>query len=81
MILYSLQCGNGHVFDEWFASGADYEAKAKARDIACPDCGGTDVRKAIMAPNVSRGAAAAAPASACATCGEAGGCPWSGEAA
>ena len=67
MILYSLQCGKGHVFDEWFASSADYDAKAKAHDIACPDCGGTDVGKAIMAPNVCRGAAAAPPAPACAS--------------
>lgn len=77
MILYSLQCRDGHVFDEWFASSADYETKAKTHDIACPDCGGTEVRKAIMAPNVSRGAAAA-PAAPCETCGDAGGCPWSG---
>lgn len=72
MIRYSLQCGEGHAFDDWFSNSADYDGKAAAGELACPECGGKDVRKAIMAPNVAS-SAKAAPAPA--PCGmPAGGC-------
>lgn len=71
MILYSVQCSHGHVFDEWFSNSADYDAKAAAGEIACPDCGDTGISKAIMAPNVAK---AAAPAPQC----PAGGCGGGG---
>lgn len=73
MIRYSLQCGSGHVFDDWFANSADYDAKAAAQDLACPDCGDRHVAKAIMAPNVT-GSAKAAPAPAPAPACGMGGC-------
>jgi hypothetical protein len=76
MIVFSLRCAKGHVFDEWFASGAEYEAKAKAGELCCPECGEGDVAKAMMAPRVSSGTEKAAPATPCATCGQEGGCPW-----
>jgi hypothetical protein len=57
MILYSVQCSHGHVFDEWFDNSSDYDAKAAAHEIACPDCGDHDIGKAIMAPRVGKGAA------------------------
>lgn len=77
MIVFSLRCAKGHQFDEWFASGSDYEAKAKAGELCCPECGNTEVAKAMMAPRVASAAAEkAAPAAPCAACGEAGGCPW-----
>ena len=71
MIRYSLLCGAGHAFDDWFSNSADYDAKAAAGELACPDCGGQDVRKAIMAPNV---ASSPTPAAAPAPCGMTGGC-------
>jgi len=61
VIRYSLQCADGHAFEEWFDSMADYDRRAAAGDLACPDCGGHEVAKAITAPNVARGAAAPAP--------------------
>jgi len=77
MIVYSLRCAKGHVFDEWFASSADFDAKAKSHALKCPRCGDSEIRKAIMAPRVGNSAAAApAPAAPCATCGQEGGCPW-----
>lgn len=76
MIVFSLRCAEGHVFKEWFASGAEYEARAKAGELRCPECGDGQVTKAIMAPHVSSGTETAAPAEPCATCGEASGCPW-----
>jgi hypothetical protein len=64
------------VFDEWFTSSGEYEAKAQAGELRCPKCGDTHVAKAIMAPRVSSGSAKAEPATPCATCGQEGGCPW-----
>lgn len=65
MIVYSLKCGQGHVFDEWFRSSAEYEEKAAAGAIACRECGDTSVAKAIMAPNVGSGDGGRAEAPAC----------------
>lgn len=74
MIHYGFYCEKDHEFDEWFDSIADYERRAAAREIACPDCGSHDVTKAIAAPNVAR---AAAPAPACGMAGPGcGGCAY-----
>lgn len=54
MIRYALSCRNGHGFEGWFASSDDYEAQRKKRRVACPMCDSTSVKKAIMAPAVSR---------------------------
>ena len=53
MIRYSLKCANGHRYDAWFASSAAYDALAKAGQLQCPECGVSDVAKALMAPNIS----------------------------
>jgi hypothetical protein len=55
MILFDLQCGKGHGFEGWFRDNAAYEAQEKAREVACPACGDTAVRKAIMAPRIGKG--------------------------
>ena len=78
MIVYSLHCANGHTFDEWFASSADFEERAGQGGIACPECGDTAVRKAIMAPNIGGAKAAEPAAPACVSCAESGACPWAG---
>lgn len=53
MIHYNLRCSHDHRFDEWFDNIGDYDIKAAAGVVICPDCGDTRVNKAIMAPNVS----------------------------
>lgn len=53
MIRYRLMCRQDHVFDEWFDSMADYDAKKAGSAIACPDCGDTHVDKTIMAPSLA----------------------------
>lgn len=55
MIVFNLHCASGHGFEEWFTSSADYEAKMAAREVACPECGGTDLTKAVSAPRVNGG--------------------------
>lgn len=86
MIRYRLICSQDHVFDEWFDSMGDYDAKKAASAIACPDCGDTAVQKTIMAPSLAgagdgsmgqvRSRKDSEPAAACGTGGCAtGGCP------
>ena len=55
MIVFDLKCADGHVFEEWFASSADYEAKQAAHAVSCPECGDTGISKALMAPRVAVG--------------------------
>ena len=53
MIVYALNCDQGHIFDSWFASSAAYDKQAKRGLIACPVCGSVKVEKAIMAPRLA----------------------------
>ncbi|HIJ38123.1 MAG TPA: DUF1178 family protein [Rhodospirillaceae bacterium] len=61
MIVYSVRCGNGHVFDEWFSNSTDYDVKASAGEVHCPDCGDSHISKAIMAPSIGKSSPAAPP--------------------
>ena len=55
MIQYALGCAEGHPFESWFPDSAAYEKQRKRGFVACPECGSTDVDKAIMAPAVVGG--------------------------
>jgi hypothetical protein len=59
MIKYALGCAEGHAFESWFPDSAAYEKQRKRGFIACPECGSTEVDKAIMAPAVVGGERAA----------------------
>lgn len=52
MIVFDLKCGQGHVFEAWFGSSADYEAQRARGLVACPLCNSAEVDKAVMAPAV-----------------------------
>jgi hypothetical protein len=62
VIVFDLKCAEGHGFEEWFASSADYQARAAARALVCPECGSTHVEKRLSAPRINGGAQAPAPA-------------------
>ncbi|WP_071672384.1 DUF1178 family protein [Nioella nitratireducens] len=65
MIRYSLTCSQGHSFESWFKSAEAFEALETRGLVACAICGGSDVKKALMAPRVSKATpkeAAAEPA-------------------
>ncbi|SCW36939.1 hypothetical protein SAMN02927924_00239 [Sphingobium faniae] len=68
MIVFDLKCeGQGHVFEAWFGSSADFEDQKARGLLSCPMCGDVRVVKALMAPAVAakgnrRSVAAAAPA-------------------
>lgn len=55
MILYDLTCDQDHTFESWFRNSAAAEKVLKARQSPCPTCGSTKVRKAPMAPRLSKG--------------------------
>lgn len=59
MIVFDLRCAGGHLFEEWFASTAEYEEKLARHAIACPECGGREVTQALSSPRINSGAAAA----------------------
>lgn len=66
MIHYQLQCGQSHGFDGWFKDSASFDKQARRGLIECPECGGTDIQRALMAPAVAKRKtqAVAAPAPA-----------------
>ena len=53
MILFDLECRKGHAFEAWFKDSAAYASQRESGDISCPACGATDVKKALMAPNIA----------------------------
>jgi len=55
LIHYSLQCDQGHVFEGWFASSADFDRQKAAGYVTCPHCDSKTVSKMLMAPNVATG--------------------------
>lgn len=53
MIRYALSCKADHRFESWFASAAAFESLRDGGRLACPDCGSTEIAKALMAPAVA----------------------------
>ncbi|MDR3533223.1 MAG: DUF1178 family protein [Rhodopila sp.] len=64
MIHYQLRCAKDHGFDGWFKDSASFEKQAKRGLIECPECGGTDVERALMAPALAKRDAAPMPVAA-----------------
>ena len=60
MIVYSLLCAEAHEFEAWFRNSAAFDEQAAAGAIACPMCGDTHIRKALMAPAIRPSSKAAA---------------------
>jgi hypothetical protein len=53
MIVFDLRCGKGHEFESWFKDSATFDSLNKKHAVACPECGGTKIEKAPMAPNIA----------------------------
>ena len=53
MIKYALKCSQGHSFDSWFGSSADFDAVKASGHLTCVVCGCTKVEKSLMAPRVA----------------------------
>jgi hypothetical protein len=52
MIRYTLSCSDGHRFEAWFRSAADFDTQQSTGLLSCPICGDGTVGKALMAPSV-----------------------------
>jgi len=52
LIHYQLCCGADHAFDGWFPDSAGFDAQVARDLVACPTCGTTSVRRALMTPAV-----------------------------
>ena len=53
MIVFDLRCASGHVFEAWFGSSDAFEDQRGRGLLSCPICGGSDIGKAVMAPNIA----------------------------
>ncbi len=52
MIVFDLQCDQGHPFEGWFSSSDDFADQQARGLLDCPHCGSAAVKKAPMAPAV-----------------------------
>ena len=55
MIVYNLQCTEGHRFEGWFRASSAFEEQSAAHKLVCPVCESRAVTKAPMAPALARG--------------------------
>jgi len=54
MILFKLHCSAAHEFEGWFRDNAEFDRQRARNLIACPECGDTEIEKAVMAPRLGR---------------------------
>jgi hypothetical protein len=52
VIVYSLNCSQGHAFEGWFRDSAAYDAQAVDGKLVCPLCNSHKIEKAPMAPSL-----------------------------
>ncbi|WP_373497840.1 DUF1178 family protein [Desulfococcus sp.] len=45
MIVFDLQCANGHLFEGWFQDSRAFEAQMENGLVVCPVCGNTTASK------------------------------------
>lgn len=65
MKVLNLRCAQGHGFEGWFGSEADFQDQLGRGLVECPLCGDAQVAKMPSAPRLNLGASPpAAPASA-----------------
>jgi hypothetical protein len=62
MIRYSLLCEDAHDFEAWFRDSAAFDQQSERGEIGCPQCGSSNVRKALMAPSIRRSSRSGTPA-------------------
>ena len=50
MIHYRLRCNAEHEYEAWFQNSSAFEKQAESGLLSCPDCGSSEVSRALMAP-------------------------------
>lgn len=56
MKVLDLSCGNGHPFEGWFGSEADFQIQLSQGLVQCPLCSNSSVVKRLSAPRLNLGA-------------------------
>lgn len=56
MIVFDLLCADGHRFEGWFGSSADFASQRERRLLSCPTCGSDSVERVPSASRVNLGA-------------------------
>jgi len=59
MKVLDLQCRQGHRFEGWFGSQADYHAQRDRGLVTCPVCNDSEITKMLSAPRLNLGHGAA----------------------
>ena len=55
MIVFNLNCSDcTSSFEGWFENTNDYNKQIKKGLLTCPSCNSTQIKKGLMAPNVSK---------------------------
>ena len=55
MIVFNLNCCDcTFSFEGWFENTKDYNKQIKQDLVCCPSCNSTNIKKGLMAPNVTR---------------------------
>lgn len=67
MKVFDLQCSQGHVFEGWFGSEADFQQQHSNGLLQCPVCACAQIEKRLSAPRLNLGAAPPPQAPAAAT--------------
>jgi len=47
MIVFDLECSNGHIFEGWFNSSDSFDEQFKKGLISCPECNDTNVKRVL----------------------------------
>ncbi|MDO8275291.1 MAG: DUF1178 family protein [Serpentinimonas sp.] len=60
MKVLDLACEQGHLFEGWFGSDADFQSQQSRALIDCPLCGSQKIEKRLSAPRLNLGKSVAA---------------------
>jgi hypothetical protein len=63
MIVFDLECSNGHVFEGWFDSLESFEDQNSKGLVSCPFCNDIDVRRVLSPVAVKKSYAVSQAAS------------------
>jgi hypothetical protein len=61
MIVFDLLCGEGHRFEGWFGSAADFASQQDRKLLSCPSCASVEVSRVPSATRANLGAVAPKP--------------------
>lgn len=57
MIVFDLGCDNGHRFEGWFASSAEFDRQKSGQLLECPVCGSLEIERKLTAARLNTGRA------------------------